>query len=250
MLFILDTLKLLSPHVLLGLEAFSCLVFIYFFHRFLGVAGLYAYGCIALLLGNIQVLKLGVFPFLDQPVALGTILFTSTYFVSDILTEHHGPGVAKKMIPLGFLTLMMAPLLMMFSIALPCAPDSTFCHRAMQALFMPLPRFLFASFISYALSQWLDITLFQRLKTQTRGRWVWFRSGFSSLMATFCDHVVFSYLAFMLLSPHPVDAKTLWSTYIMGTYAIRVVAGLGFSPCLYFFQRSHHDTNHAYPYPR
>jgi len=43
--------------------------------KFFGKVGIYVYVSIAIILANIQVLKVVEFPFFPEPMALGTILF-------------------------------------------------------------------------------------------------------------------------------------------------------------------------------
>src|ERR1700679_1491336 len=70
--------------------------------RFFGIQGLYLYNILAVVIANIQVLKVSPFFLSPHPVALGTMLFSTTFLVSDILTEHHGTRIAKKGIILSF----------------------------------------------------------------------------------------------------------------------------------------------------
>ena len=66
------------------------------FLKFFGEVGLYVYTSIAVIAANIQVLKIVKFPFFSDPIALGTILFASTFLCTDILSEYY--GVNKKSI--------------------------------------------------------------------------------------------------------------------------------------------------------
>ena len=56
--------------------------------RFFGKMGIYVYVAIAIILANIQVLKVIEFPFFPEPMALGTILFISIFLCTDILNEY------------------------------------------------------------------------------------------------------------------------------------------------------------------
>ena len=64
---------------------FFCLIVILFFLKFFGEAGMYVYTVLAIIGGNIQVLKIVEFPFFPNPIALGTILFATTFLATDIL---------------------------------------------------------------------------------------------------------------------------------------------------------------------
>ena len=64
--------------------------------KLFGEVGIYLYTIIAVIAANIQILKIVKFSFFNEPVALGTILFASTFLCTDILTEYYGVKSAKK----------------------------------------------------------------------------------------------------------------------------------------------------------
>ncbi len=64
--------------------------------RFYGVFGLYVYNALAIIFANVQVLRFTQYSSFAEPVALGTVLFTTTFFVNDVITEHFGAEYAKK----------------------------------------------------------------------------------------------------------------------------------------------------------
>ena len=70
---------------------FSVLIFLKLF----GEVGLYVYSVIAIIAANIQVLKLVKFSFFSEPIALGTVLFASTFLCTDILAEYYGTKKAR-----------------------------------------------------------------------------------------------------------------------------------------------------------
>ena len=84
--------------ILLILSFFSILIFLKLF----GEIGIYIYSIIAIIVANIQVLKIVDFPFFENPIALGTVLFSSTFLCTDILTEYYGSKSARKNILLSF----------------------------------------------------------------------------------------------------------------------------------------------------
>ena len=56
-------------------QVLFCYCSILFALKYFGKIGIYVYVSIAIILANIQVLKVIEFPFFPQPMALGTILF-------------------------------------------------------------------------------------------------------------------------------------------------------------------------------
>ena len=79
-----------------------CFLAILIFLKLFGEVGIYVYTSIAIIAANIQVLKIVDFPFFNNPIALGTILFSSTFFATDILAEYYGTKYARKNILIGF----------------------------------------------------------------------------------------------------------------------------------------------------
>jgi hypothetical protein len=79
----------------------------------------------------------------------------------------------------------------------------------------------------------LDIWLFQKIYTCTKGKYLWLRSFVSTSISAFVDNLVFSYLAWVLLSPDPVTFKTLVFTYILGSYLARLIASVLGVPIMY-----------------
>ena len=79
-------LNLLGNEIIWILFLLFCFSSILVFLKIFGYIGLYIYTAIAVIAGNIQVLKIVDFFYSIEPVALGTILFASTYFCTDILS--------------------------------------------------------------------------------------------------------------------------------------------------------------------
>ena len=83
------------------------------FFKLFGEVGLYIYTVIAIIAANIQVLKIVKFSFFEEPIALGTILFASTFLCTDILAEYYGAKSARKNILLGFSGFLLMTILML-----------------------------------------------------------------------------------------------------------------------------------------
>lgn len=211
--------------------------------KYFGAQGLFLYNCVAVIAANIQVLKGAQFGFSVEPIALGTVVFSTTYLCSDILTEHYGSDVAKKGIWLCFAAQLLMTLLMVLAVSHPSLPPEILlrqgtehmplAEKAMALLFTPSPRLLVASLLAFIVSQWLDIYLFQMLNKFTKSRWLWLRTNVATGVSAWIDTVLFSILAFCLLTPNPVDYATLFFTYILGTFVARILIGFLSTPIIY-----------------
>ena len=240
--------KFIELGFVLGGECLSALLLVFCYisilmlWRYFSIYGLYLYNIVAVIAANIQVFKTTPFVFSPEPVALGTLLFATTFLVSDILTEHKGLKVAQRGIKLSFLAQVFMSLLMIVTLAYPPqgVSDSEFSHHhattvqlSLYTLFAPSIRVLAASLTSYFLSQWIGILIFKQLKNITHSKMLWLRINVSTLISGFIDNVLFSLLAWVVFNPHPVTMNTLIFTYILGTYVARVVVSITSTPIIY-----------------
>lgn len=214
--------------------------------RLFGAAGLYVYIVIAILGANVQVVKIVQFGVFPEPVALGTILFTSSYLATDLLTEHWGRAAAQRGVMIGFAALLIWVVLMMLTLGYaPLTPEQAGAELgwalpvqdAMRLLFTPVPALFVAGMAAYLTSQMTDVWLFQALKRLTRGRHIWLRNNVSTIVAALIDNTIFSVLAWVVLAPEPVGWRALVFTYILGTFALRVVVAFLDTPFMYLGRR-------------
>ncbi len=200
--------------------------------RFFSVAGVFAYMSIAVVLGNIQVMKLGVFHFYPEGVALGTVTFSTLFLATDILNEYYGKSVAQRSVYLTFTAMVIGMLMMSLTlIHEPVRRDGG--HGAMVYLFAPSLRLFVASLIAYFSSQMMDIAIYSALKKLSPLRLIWLRAFFSLSIAAFCDNFIFSLFAWRILSPDPIPFDTLMYSYVFGGYILRLCASILGIPVVY-----------------
>ena len=138
---------------------FFCFSSILIFLKLFSFAGLYVYSALAVIIGNIQVLKTVDFFYSPEPVALGTILFSSTYLCTDILSEHFGKDKAQKNVLIGFVSFLFVTIVMLVTIGFnPSAND--WAQDSLENIFTPMSRFFIASMIAYLLSQYFDVWIY------------------------------------------------------------------------------------------
>ncbi|GAB4280805.1 MAG TPA: hypothetical protein DIU37_01335 [Opitutae bacterium] len=218
---------------------FGCMLL---FLRLFGAVGIYAYITVMIVAANLEVLKAVKLPFFDDPVALGTVVFSSIYLGTDILAEYYGPKIARKAVWLGFASYTLMIAIMMLALGLKpltmAQAGSEWAwavenHDHLMALFNPAPALLVAGMISYLFSQLYDVWIFHFLKCLTRNRWLWLRNNASTMMSALLDNIIFSILAWRILSEDPMPWPVLIFTYILGTYALRVIVALLDTPIIY-----------------
>lgn len=232
----------LPPELLLLAQALFCFSAILVMARLFGRAGLTLYIAVAVLAANVEVLKAVQFTVYDHPVALGTVLFSSTYLATDILTEHFGRDAAREAIFLGFAAYLLFTLMTLISLGFPpltaeqAGAEMAWAlpmHDHMAALFTPAPALFAAGMTAYLTSQMFDVWVYQRLRGATGGRHLWLRNNGSTMLSALVDNTIFSVLAWVVFAPEPVGLEALLFTYILGTYLLRVALSLLDTPFMY-----------------
>ena len=209
-----------------------CFISILIFLRLFGYIGIFIYSALAVIAGNIQVLKTVDFFYSPEPVALGTILFASTFLCTDILSEYFGKEKARMNILIGFCAFLFMTLLMVITIGFkPSSAD--WVQESLANVFTPMTRFFIASMIAYLISQYFDVWFYNYIKKTTSQKYLWLRNNLSTVASSLVDNTVFSIFAWILLNPEPVSVYNVIMIYILGTYLLRIIIALLDTPFIY-----------------
>ncbi len=225
-------LSTLNTFVLWLIMLLFCFFSILIFLKLFGYVGLYIYSAFALIVGNIQVLKTVDFFYSPEPVALGTILFASTFLCTDILSEHFGKEKARKNVIIGFTSFLFITIIMLITIGFQPS-ESDFSQNSLENIFTPISRFFIASMIAYLASQYFDIWIYSFIKNFTSNRFLWLRNNLSTILSSLVDNTLFSLLAWIILNPNPESLYNVVMIYIFGTYILRIFIALVDTPIIY-----------------
>ena len=224
-----------------------CFLSILVFLRLFGYVGLYVYSAIAIIAANIQVLKQANFNFFSSinekiipfyepsPIALGTILFASTFLCTDILSEYYGKEKARKNVLIGFCSFFLMTILMLVTIGIQPAEDEwvSMVQESLAILFTPMTSIFVSSMIAYLISQYFDIWFFSYLKTVSSNKLLWLRNNVSTAVSSLIDNTIFSIFAWIILNPNPFPLSDVIMTFILGVYLLRVLIALLDTPFIY-----------------
>ena len=119
-----------------------------------------------------------------------------------------------------------------------------FIQESLENVFTPMSRFFIASMIAYLSSQFFDIWFFEKISEFTNRRFLWFRNNFSTIVSSLIDNTIFSVFAWIILNPHPLDFNTVFFTFILGTYFLRIFIAIFDTPFIYlakYFLPNNHN---------
>ncbi len=230
-----------STDIISMLELSMCGVAMILMLRYFGLSGLYVYLVITSVTANIQSLKIINYSFIQTPMVLGTIVFSTNYIVGNLMAEYYSEQEAKRGILISFAGYIFFALIMFLTIKYPTcytAPAGTVnLHEPLRQVFTPTPYLLIASILAFIIGQYTNVTIYSAIKRITPQSMIWLRSLLSLATSTFVDVIVYSVLAWKVFYALPIGWKTLLSTYVIGNYVFVLIISLCSSPIVYLAKR-------------
>ena len=197
-----------------------------------------------LLISNIassaKIIELGQLGPLTLTFDAGTLVFPLSYIFSDVLTEVYGYRNARRVIWIGFFSLLLTSLVLVWVGRLPGeafwlsttasgeAAAADFGQQAYDKIFGLTVRIVLGSLAAYWCGSFLNDFLLARLKVRTAGRYLWVRTIGSTLVGEGVDTLIFALIAFAGVLP----TETL-VTLIVSNYVFKVGVEVVFTPLTY-----------------
>lgn len=198
-----------------------------------GITYMYILIAVYTLMMNIFVVK--QFNLFGLAVTGGNAIYGAIFLLTDLLSEHHGEKKAIKSVKIGFgvmlLFVLFTQVLIWFE---PNGYD--YANDSIRTLFSVTPRILAGSLLAYFIAQRLDIFFYQKIKTLTKGKYLFLRNNGSTLISQLIDTLIFTAVGLTAFSFLPFEGiippEIFWEN-VLFTYIIKVlVAGLD-TPFLY-----------------
>ena len=169
-------------------------------YRYWGKVGLLIFIPVSVILANIQVLKL--MNLFGITTTMGNIALGRVFLVSDILSELEGKKYAKKLVYIGFVTMIFTTIVMNWALAVEPAEIDTF-QGPLKSIFgmniteLSVVRVSFASMASFAVSQLFDVWAYQVIRSwKPDFKDIWLRNNLSTIVGQVIDNSLFTVLAF------------------------------------------------------
>ena len=147
--------------------------------------------CIAGVLGNKQV-ALG-----PLAVEAGIFAFLTLVATSSATAELHGRATANRLVLFGFAPLLFSIVLTALVLALPPSHDMPADRLSAFGMMMgSTPRIWLGGICAYGISQFLNVTIFSKLKVREGRGFLWLRAGIASVLSQMVDTLIFITIAF------------------------------------------------------
>lgn len=177
-----------------------------------------------LILANIVAVKLfSVGDFAILPAAV--IIYVFTYPIIDVIVEVYGKKEGQRTVKAGLIMQILAIVFITIAIQLPAAP--VFGNQeSFETILSGSFRVILASLISYAISQNLDVYVFNRLKSKHGEKKLWLRNNASTMLSQLIDTTIFITIAFYGTMPIAVLGGLIITQYIFKFFASILVTPL------------------------
>jgi uncharacterized integral membrane protein (TIGR00697 family) len=179
-----------------------------------------------LILANIVAVKLfSIGNLAILPAAV--IVYIFTYPLVDAIVEVYGKKEGRRTVQAGLITQILALIFIAITVHLPSAPVFKEQH-AFETILNGSFRVIVASLISYAVSQNLDVYVFNKLKNRHGQKKLWLRNNASTMLSQLADTTIFITIAFYGMMPTAV-----LGTLIVTQYIFKFLASIINTPLVY-----------------
>jgi len=133
-------------------------------------------------------------------VSVGIFFVPLLFLITDIISEVHGFKKARNFFWISVMSMIFALIMMYLCIQLP-ANETWGNQEAYQNIFGSSIRMTIASIIAFLISQYHDILSFEFWKKKTKGKFLWMRNNFSTIISQLLDTSIFMFVAFYKMTP-------------------------------------------------
>lgn len=187
--------------------------------------GLVAWCVFAVMFANIQLIVNADILFMET--CLGNVLFGTVFTATDIMTEKYGKRKAYKLVYICASVLIVSALFSLLTISyMPNALDENmgFVKGVLKTSF----RAFVGSFVAFLLGNVYDIFIYNKIKTQTKGKLMWVRNNVATMSAQIIDNVIL----FAILFAGQMSFATIL-TISFTSWIIELVVAIVDTPFLY-----------------
>lgn len=148
----------------------------------------------SILIANVAAFKL--VKIFSLTLTAGTLVFPISYILGDVFSEIYGFKVTKKIIIGGFICNALMVLIFAIAIKLPY-PNYFHDQEAFSLVLGNTPRLFIASILAYLIGGLSNSYIMQFIKNNSKIKYLWFRTIFSTIIGEALDSIVFLVIAFV-----------------------------------------------------
>ena len=144
--------------------------------------------------------------------SIGIYALPLTFVINDIVSEVIGKDRARNFVRTGLFVLIM---LFFFVFLARILPPASFYqnNEAYRLVFGNSMRIIIGSLTAFAISEFTDVYIFNKIRQMWGKRFLWLRSNLSNFVGQFIDTTVFIFIAFYMASATSTFSR-MWALII------------------------------------
>ncbi len=123
-------------------------------------------------------------------ISVGVLPYPITFLITDILSEIYGRKKTRAVVLSGLVVSFFVMFMLWLGHAFDAIPSSPVNNRAYDTVFSNTGRVIMASMTAYLVAQLIDVRLFHFWKQKTKGKHLWVRNNFSTILSQLADTVL------------------------------------------------------------
>ena len=129
-------------------------------------------------------LDLGFYTFV---LSAGVLPYPITFLITDFLSEFYGQRRTNYVIISGLISLFFVLFVIWLGSQFTATDNSPISNRSYDLIFGNSGKVIFASMTAYLFAQLIDVRIFHFWKNLTRGKHLWLRNNFSTIISQLID---------------------------------------------------------------
>ena len=199
------------------------------------------------------------FVLFGQELSAGIIAYPVTFLVTDLISELYGRKRASTVVGVGFVVSVFVTLVVWIAAQAPVYDASPVSQEAFDMVFGLMPGIVLGSMIAYLTAQYIDVQIYEGLRTLTSGRYMWIRNNGSTFFSQLVDTTMVVTIALVWwpqIDGNPQTEALAWSTWqgiVFGQYVFKLGIAALDTPvlyaCVHALRRWIANDPHATTYP-
>lgn len=169
---------------------------------------------------------MGLFRF---ELSVGILPYPITFLVTDIISEIYGKNKANQVVKVGLVATVFVMLVVYVANLAPATAWSPVSNITFSSVFGLTGVAVGASMAAYLLAQFVDIRIFHFWKNLTKGKHLWLRNNFSTIISQLVDTAS----VLILLCFFEAIAWTNFYTLFLNSFLFKVLVALFDTPFFY-----------------
>lgn len=161
--------------------------------------------------------------------SVGILPYPVTFLITDLISEIFGSKKANQVVLAGLISSVFVLLIIWVAGAAPATEWSPVSDDQYSHVFGQTTLAIGASMAAYLAAQFVDIRLFHFWKRLTKGKMLWVRNNFSTILSQFVD----TFLVILLLCVGQQIAWSLFWVLVLNGFLFKVVIAIFDTPFFY-----------------